>query len=81
VIRVFFENEIGSLQAFLILKIKRQTRVAKKIPNTFFKTSHKTKETTYTLIFVKYFEVSLRSHSFRAFLVFLEDSLRIISGI
>jgi hypothetical protein len=45
---------------------------------TVLKTRLITKETTYTLVFVKYLVVSFRSHSIKAFSVFLEDSLRII---
>jgi hypothetical protein len=59
----------------------KQTRGAKKIPKTVLKTTLKSKETTYTLVFVKYISVSFQSHSIRAFSVFLEDTLRIISGI
>jgi hypothetical protein len=62
----------------------RQTKGAKKFPNKVLKAIIKTKETTYTLVFVKYHLVSFRSHSIREFSVFLgflEDlSLRIISG-
>jgi hypothetical protein len=45
----------------------------------FGKTRHKTQETTHILVFVKYLVVSSRSQSIRAFSVFLEDSLKIIS--
>jgi hypothetical protein len=58
----------------------RQTRGAKKIPETVLKTRLKTKETTYTLVFVKYLVISFPSHSMRAFLVFLKALLRIISA-
>jgi hypothetical protein len=57
----------------------RQTRGAIKIPKTVLKTRLKTKEITYTLVFVKYLVVSSRSPLIRAGSVFLEDSLRIIS--
>jgi hypothetical protein len=57
----------------------RQTRGDKKIPKTVLKTTLKIKETASTLLFIKYFVVSFQSHSIRAFSVFLEDSLRIIS--
>jgi hypothetical protein len=50
------------------------------ILNIVLKTRLNTKETTYTLVFVKYLEGSFQSYSIRAFSVFLEDSLRIISG-
>jgi hypothetical protein len=52
---------------------------AKNISKTILKTILKTKEATYTLVFGKYLVVSVRSHSIRAFSVFLEDSLRIIA--
>jgi hypothetical protein len=58
----------------------KQTRGAKKLPKTVLKTRLKTKETTYTLVFVKYLVVSFRGHSIWAFSVFFEDSLKIISG-
>jgi hypothetical protein len=45
----------------------RQTRGAKKVPKIVLKTRLKTKETTYTLVFVKYLVVSFRSHSIWAF--------------
>jgi hypothetical protein len=57
----------------------RQTRGAKKIPKTVLKTRLKIKETTYILVSVKNPLVSFLSHSIRAFSVFLEDSLKIIS--
>jgi hypothetical protein len=57
----------------------RRTREAKNIPNTVLKTRLETKETTYTSVFRKYL-VSLRSHSIRAFSVFLEELLWIILG-
>jgi hypothetical protein len=44
-----------------------------------FETALITKETTYTLEFRKYFVVSFWRLSIRAFSVFLEDILRIIS--
>jgi SPX domain protein involved in polyphosphate accumulation len=53
--------------------------VLKKFPKTVLKTRLKNKETTHNLVFIKYLVVSLRSHSIRAFSVFLEISLRIIS--
>jgi hypothetical protein len=59
----------------------RQTKGGKNIQKTVSKTKLKIKETTYTLIFVKYLVVSFWSPSTRAFSVFLKDSLRIISGI
>jgi hypothetical protein len=55
----------------------RRTRDAKNIPKTVLKTrleTKETKETTYTSGFRKYLVVSLRSHSIRAFAVFLETS-------
>jgi hypothetical protein len=58
----------------------RQTREAKKIPKTVLKTRLKTEETKCTLVLRKYLVVCFRSHSVRAFSVFLEDSLRTISG-
>jgi hypothetical protein len=57
----------------------RQTRGDLKIPKTVLKTGLKTKKTTYIFNFGKYLVVPFRSHSIRAFSVFLEDSLRIIS--
>jgi hypothetical protein len=54
--------------------------VAKKIPKIVLKTKLNLKQTTYTLVFIKYFVVFLRNYSIRAFPMFLEDSLRIISG-
>jgi hypothetical protein len=59
----------------------RRTRGAKKIHKTVLKTRLRTKETTYTLVFKKYLVVSFRSHSIKAFSVFLEDSLKIIPGV
>jgi hypothetical protein len=53
----------------------RQTRGAKKIPKTILKAKLKAKPATYTFVFVKYLVVSSRSHSIRAFSVFLENSL------
>jgi hypothetical protein len=38
-----------------------------------------TKETTYTLNFIKYYVLSFWSHSIRAFSVLLENSLRTFS--
>jgi hypothetical protein len=55
----------------------RQTRGAEKIPKTVLKTKL---QTTYTLVFINYLVVIFRGHSIRAFSVFLEDSLGIISG-
>jgi hypothetical protein len=55
--------------------------VLKRIPKTVLKTRLQTKETTRRLAFGKYLVVSFRSHSIRAFSVFLEDSLKIISGV
>jgi hypothetical protein len=49
----------------------RQTSCAKNIPKTFLKTRLKTKETTCTLIKVKYLVVSFPSQLKRAFSVFL----------
>jgi hypothetical protein len=49
------------------------------IPKTVLKTTLKTKEITYTLVFGKYLDVSFRSHSIRPFSVFgtyIEDYLR-----
>jgi hypothetical protein len=58
----------------------RQTRGAKKIPKTDLNIKLKTKETSYTLVFVKYLVVSFRSHSnkgmFSVFVRFIEDYLR-----
>jgi hypothetical protein len=71
-IKVFFENGLEYFQAFLILL--RQTREARKIPNTVLKTRLKIKETTHTLVFRKYLVVSFQSHSIRAFPVFLDYS-------
>jgi hypothetical protein len=56
----------------------RQNRGAKMIPKTALITRLKTKETTYSLVFVKYHVISFRSHSLRVFPVFLEYSLRLI---
>jgi hypothetical protein len=50
----------------------RQTRGAKKIPKTVLKATFKAKKTTYTLVFGKYIAGTFRSHSIRAFSVFLE---------
>jgi hypothetical protein len=52
----------------------------RKIPKTVLKITLKAKEITYTLVFEKYFDVPFRSHSIRAFSVFLEDISNIISG-
>jgi hypothetical protein len=57
----------------------RPTREAKKASKTVLKTWLKTKEVTYTLVFGKYLVASLVV-SIRATAMFLEDSLRIISG-
>jgi hypothetical protein len=57
-------------------KIEVQKRFKKK---TGSNTSLKSKGTTYTLVFAKYLVVSFRSQSTVKFLVFLEDSLRIVS--
>jgi hypothetical protein len=54
---------------------------ARKIPKPVLETTLITKGTTYTLDFRKYFVVSLWRHSIRAFSVFLEDILRIISDV
>jgi hypothetical protein len=51
----------------------RQTRYARKIPKPVLE------KTTCYLDFGKYFVVSFLNQSIRAFLVLLEDSLRIIS--
>jgi hypothetical protein len=84
----YFQNDVFKLQeVFSELEIRtdlevseisyftdlRQTRGAKKIPKTVLKTRLKTKETTYTLVFVKYLVVSFRTLSIRAYSVFLED--------
>jgi hypothetical protein len=57
----------------------RQTRCAKNIPKAVLKTRLTTKETTYTLVFVKYLVVSFPSLSKKEFGVsgiFIEDYLR-----
>jgi hypothetical protein len=41
----------------------KRTRQAKKIPKTVLKTRLKTKETTFTLVFGKYFPVAFGCHS------------------
>jgi hypothetical protein len=79
-IRVFLEEDLEVSRHFLFYIYMRQTIAATKILKTVLKTRLKTKDATYTLVFVKYFVVSCRSNSIRAFSVFLEDSLRIISG-
>jgi hypothetical protein len=76
---VFLENKLGSFQAFLILQIWYKPE-ANKIPKTVLKTNLQTKETTYNLVFAKYLVVCFWTHLIRAFSVFLEDLLRIISG-
>jgi hypothetical protein len=72
-IRVFLKSGLGSI--FLFYRFETNQR-GLKVP----KTRLKTKETTYTLVFVENLVGSCQSLSIRAFSVFLEDSLRIISG-
>jgi hypothetical protein len=57
----------------------RRTKGAKNIPKKVLKTRLKIKENTYTLVFVKYL-VGFSEATFGTLSVFLEDSLKIISG-
>jgi hypothetical protein len=77
---VFLNSRLESLQTFLILQILDKPKQLKKIPKTLMKTRLKFEEITNILIFEKYRVVSFQNHSIRAFSVFLEDSLRFISG-
>jgi hypothetical protein len=75
-IRVFLVIGLECFETFFILQIWDKPVVLKKLQIQF----QKDKETTYTLVFAKYLVVFLRSHSIRAFWVFLEYSLRLIRG-
>jgi hypothetical protein len=79
---ISIKNGLGCFQKFHILLGSRLTRDVLKISTeTVLKTRLKIKEITYSLVYVKYLVVYLRSHSITAFSVSLEDLLRIISGI
>jgi hypothetical protein len=82
---IFLKNELGRKNEYIseertrhsYFRDLRQKRGSTKIPKTVLKTRLKT---TYTLVFVKYLVVSFQGHSIRANSVFLERSLKIISG-
>jgi hypothetical protein len=78
-IRVFLENGLGCFQAFLILQILGKPEVIKSFQKQFCKLDSKSKKSRKLLFSEKNLVVPFRSHSIRAFLVVLEDSLRIIS--
>jgi hypothetical protein len=78
-IKVILEIFTWKFPGILYFSDLRQTRCARKISKPVLETTLITKETTYTLDFRKYSVVSFWSHSMRAFLVLLEDSLRNIS--
>jgi hypothetical protein len=77
-ISVFLENGLESFPEISYLTALRRIKGAKKIPETILKTRFKTKQTTYTLVFIKYLMAAFRTHLIWAFSVLLEDSLWII---
>jgi hypothetical protein len=77
--RVLLENGLQVSRHFLFYRFETNQRCYKDSKNIEAKL--KSKETTNTLVFVKYLVSFFRSHTIRAFSVFLEDSLRITSGI